>query len=241
MSIEQFDFVLLVGIGVVLSAIVAVRLSTRTGLPSLLLCTPRTRAAARRGRHRHLLQRRCVGTGARARCARPHLGRGRAHDQLEARPTRDPRRRCPGHHRCPGERAGDGAGGLQLLGCLLAGRRPRGSNRVVDGFGGRVLGAAHAAAATATSGILEAESGFNDAPVVILVIALSEPPSDVPGVLPLLGLLVMELVGGAALGLGIGWLGAQGLRRVALPASGSTRWRCSHWPWGHMQLRPHCT
>ncbi|HJY25711.1 MAG TPA: cation:proton antiporter, partial [Actinomycetes bacterium] len=37
MPIEQFDFVLLVGAGVVLSAIVAVRLSTRTGLPSLLL------------------------------------------------------------------------------------------------------------------------------------------------------------------------------------------------------------
>ena len=70
------------------------------------------------------------------------------------------------------------------------------------------------------AGILEAESGFNDAPVVILVIALSGPPDEVPGVLPLLGLLAVELVGGAAIGLGVGWLGSQGLRRVALPASG---------------------
>jgi cell volume regulation protein A len=71
-------------------------------------------------------------------------------------------------------------------------------------------------------GMLEAESGFNDAPVVIIVIALTavaggHHPHSVPY---LLGEAVYELAIGAGLGLLIGWLGAIGLRRVALPSSG---------------------
>jgi cell volume regulation protein A len=68
------------------------------------------------------------------------------------------------------------------------------------------------------TGILEAESGFNDAPVVILVAALSARHLEPP--LLMAGELVYELVAGAAIGLLVGWLGAQGLRRAALPASG---------------------
>ncbi|MGQ7297238.1 potassium/proton antiporter [Quadrisphaera sp. KR29] len=71
-------------------------------------------------------------------------------------------------------------------------------------------------------GLLEAESGFNDAPVVIAVVSLT---AVVAGDTSHgWGLLVLEagaeLVGGAAVGLALGWLGALGLRRVALPASG---------------------
>jgi cell volume regulation protein A len=70
-------------------------------------------------------------------------------------------------------------------------------------------------------GILEAESGFNDAPVVILVVALSTADSLGSGDLwHLLGLIVFELAVGAVMGLGVGWLGTQALRRIALPASG---------------------
>jgi NhaP-type Na+/H+ and K+/H+ antiporter len=71
---------------------------------------------------------------------------------------------------------------------------------------------------TRLSGMLEAESGFNDAPVVILVVALSAPHQ--PSALLMAGQLVYELVVGAAVGLLLGWLGAWALRRIALPASG---------------------
>jgi cell volume regulation protein A len=70
------------------------------------------------------------------------------------------------------------------------------------------------------AGVLEAESGFNDAPVVIVVVMLSAHTDDAPGVLMLLGTIAYELVAGAAIGLIIGPLGAYALRRVALPASG---------------------
>ncbi|MEU6575462.1 potassium/proton antiporter [Streptomyces sp. NPDC046805] len=68
-------------------------------------------------------------------------------------------------------------------------------------------------------GTLEAESGFNDAPVVILVVAFST-AGPVEHWYVLLGEILLELAIGAATGLAVGWLGAWGLRRVALPASG---------------------
>jgi cell volume regulation protein A len=68
------------------------------------------------------------------------------------------------------------------------------------------------------SGLLEAESGFNDAPVVILVVALSA--VHAPTWWQLLGLIVVELAIGAVVGLGVGWVGAWWVRRIALPASG---------------------
>lgn len=71
--------------------------------------------------------------------------------------------------------------------------------------------------------VLEAESGLNDAPIVLLVAtatswALSGTPEEGP--LVVTGLIVLELVGGVAVGAIVGWLGVQVLRRVALPASG---------------------
>jgi cell volume regulation protein A len=68
--------------------------------------------------------------------------------------------------------------------------------------------------------MLEAESGMNDAPVVLVVSLLSAPalhlrPWWVEGLL-----LGYELVAGAALGLVVGVLGAWALRRAALPAAG---------------------
>lgn len=69
------------------------------------------------------------------------------------------------------------------------------------------------------TGTLEAESGFNDAPVVILVVALSA-AGPVEHWYVLLGEILLELAIGAAIGVTVGWLGAWGLRHVALPASG---------------------
>ena len=72
------------------------------------------------------------------------------------------------------------------------------------------------------NGLLEAESGFNDAPVVIAVVALSEHlegTSSMPW-WALVLLALVELVGGAALGGALGWLSGRWLRAVALPSSG---------------------
>jgi cell volume regulation protein A len=69
------------------------------------------------------------------------------------------------------------------------------------------------------TGALEAESGFNDAPVVILVVAFSA-TGPVEHWYLLIGEIALELAIGAAIGLAVGWLGSYGLRHVALPASG---------------------
>jgi len=70
------------------------------------------------------------------------------------------------------------------------------------------------------TGALEAESGLNDVPTVLLVTLASEGDLFEHGVLGLLGIVVLELGGGVLFG---GLLGAGGswmMRRVALPASG---------------------
>jgi potassium/hydrogen antiporter len=69
------------------------------------------------------------------------------------------------------------------------------------------------------AGLLEAESGFNDAPSVILVLLFGTVPFHLDA-LHFIGSLVYELGVGVAIGLAVGWLGAFALRRTALPASG---------------------
>ncbi|QFG26183.1 potassium/proton antiporter [Actinomadura sp. WMMB 499] len=70
------------------------------------------------------------------------------------------------------------------------------------------------------SGLLEAESGFNDAPTIILVLAFSSTATGLPGPGHVFAELLYQLVVGAALALVIGWLGVVALRRIALPATG---------------------
>lgn len=69
-------------------------------------------------------------------------------------------------------------------------------------------------------GVLEAESGLNDAPIVVLVTAISLGEIADDGIWAFTGLIVFELVVGAVIGIAIGWAAAQLLHRVALPASG---------------------
>lgn len=68
------------------------------------------------------------------------------------------------------------------------------------------------------AGVLEVESGLNDAPAVLLVTLLSESTDRAP--LALIGLTGYELVVGAGIGFLIARLAALQLRRLALPASG---------------------
>ncbi|GAA2106498.1 potassium/proton antiporter [Microlunatus panaciterrae] len=72
-------------------------------------------------------------------------------------------------------------------------------------------------------GALEAESGLNDAPTVLLVVlassaALGEPTKG--GVGGLIGLIALELTLGLLIGVALGWIGVVILRSVALPSSG---------------------
>lgn len=71
-------------------------------------------------------------------------------------------------------------------------------------------------------GMLEAESGFNDAPVVIAVVALTSQilGTDEHGWWLIAIEAVTELAIGAAMGIVLGRYGAEAIRRVALPASG---------------------
>jgi potassium/hydrogen antiporter len=68
--------------------------------------------------------------------------------------------------------------------------------------------------------ILEAESGINDAPVVLLVSLLSTGAGHGEPWWQLVLLVGYELVAGAALGLAVGFLGGWALRRATLPAAG---------------------
>jgi cell volume regulation protein A len=67
---------------------------------------------------------------------------------------------------------------------------------------------------------LEAESGLNDAPVVVLVVLASSDAWETTSIPAGLALVVFQLLAGAALGLVLGRLGIALLQRVALPSSG---------------------
>ncbi len=70
------------------------------------------------------------------------------------------------------------------------------------------------------TGVLEAESGFNDAPVIIVVVGLSEMDHAAKHWTEMIGGMALELAIGLAVGLVVGRVGALGLRHVALPAAG---------------------
>lgn len=70
------------------------------------------------------------------------------------------------------------------------------------------------------TGVLEAESGLNDAPTVVLVVLVSAGGALEHGVLAMALEILYELVVGLAIGLAVGWVGAWTMRRAALPSSG---------------------
>ena len=70
------------------------------------------------------------------------------------------------------------------------------------------------------TGVLESESGLNDAPTVVVVALISAGTAAQRGVPQFAGIVVYELVVGVLVGLVVGYGGAWVLRRAALPASG---------------------
>jgi cell volume regulation protein A len=67
---------------------------------------------------------------------------------------------------------------------------------------------------------VEAESGFNDPPVIVLVTVVASDAWTRSGVLEIAGLVVYQLAIGAVVGLLVAQLGREVLSRSALPASG---------------------
>lgn len=70
------------------------------------------------------------------------------------------------------------------------------------------------------TGLLEAESGFNDAPTIILVLVFSTSAEGLPGPVSIAGSVLYQLAVGAAVGVVVGRAGAAALRHIALPATG---------------------
>jgi cell volume regulation protein A len=70
------------------------------------------------------------------------------------------------------------------------------------------------------TGALEAESGLNDAPIIVIVTIISTGGLDEHGLLYNVGLIGYELLAGVTLGLVVGFAGAWLMRRAALPSSG---------------------
>jgi potassium/hydrogen antiporter len=70
------------------------------------------------------------------------------------------------------------------------------------------------------TGALEAESGLNDAPTIVLVTLISTGALAAHSGLYNVGLVLYELVVGLAVGLLVGFAGAWVMRRAALPSSG---------------------
>jgi cell volume regulation protein A len=68
--------------------------------------------------------------------------------------------------------------------------------------------------------MLEGESGLNDPPSILAVTLLSQHSPHGPGPAQVIGQVIWQLAGGAAIGVAVGLAGMLFLRKVALPATG---------------------
>ena len=221
MTIEQLNFALLAGPAVLLVAVVAVRLSVGTGFPSLLLYLALGLVIGEGGFGLRFDDAELTSALGYAALVLILAEGGLTTRWTTIRPAVAP------------------AAALATVGtCVSVGVAGTAAHVVLslDWPLAMLLGAAVSSTDAAAVfsvlrrmplpprlvGMLEAESGFNDAPVVIIVVALTEVARGGAGHSAgyLLGEAVYELGAGAAIGLLIGWLGSLGLRRVALPASG---------------------
>ncbi len=220
MTLSELYVMLLIGGTVLLASIAAARAAHRIGLPSLLLFL-------------------CVGLVA------GEDGLGLRFDDAQLarstgrrRPRADPGRGRPDHTRWSDvRRLLAPAGVLATVGVAISVVVTAAGAHWLLGIDwrlalliGAIVSSTDAAAVFAVlralllprkvSVLVEAESGFNDAPTIILVLLFST-TGGVPGPLPVVGNLLLQLVVGGVLGVAIGWLGVAALRHIALPATGS--------------------
>jgi cell volume regulation protein A len=218
---SPLDLALLVGAAVLLVAVIAVRLSARLGLPSLVFYLLLGMAIGEAGlgiRFNDVELTRMLGFGALVLI----IAEGGLTTRLSAvRPVLAPATVLA----TVGVFVSAGVCGL-LVHLLL--RQPWSLSFLY----GAVLSSTDAAAVFSTlrrvriaprlGAMLEAESGINDAPAVILVVTLSTAAAGghVGSLWHEALLVIYELVAGGLLGVLIGLIGAFGLRRIALPSAG---------------------
>ncbi len=219
MSIDQLDTALLLGAGVLLAAIAAVRLSVGAGLPSLLVYLAigvllgesvvgipfeEYDLAHALGFLALVLILADGGLTTRWSQVRPAFGIGLALASVGTAVS---------------------VGFMTLTAHLLLGLRWELALLL-----GATVSATDAAAVfsvlrrvplrPSVLGALEAESGLNDAPVLLLVTVVATGTASSQGPLVTVALIVLELGVGALIGLLVGWVGVRLLTSAALPASG---------------------
>ncbi len=219
MTVEQLDDYLLVGTAVLLAAILAVRLSVRAGLPSLLV---------------YLLMGVALGEGGLGiqfdNAAVAHslgfaaLALILAEGGLTTRWTE-----VRSSIRLGGVLATVGVG-VSIATMAVLTHFLLGLEWQLAVLLGAVTSPTDAAAVFSVlrrvplprrlGGTLEAESGLNDAPTVLLVTLVSEGVIADHGPASVIGLMAYELVAGTIAGLVVGYAGVWVLGRVALASSG---------------------
>ncbi len=218
-DVEQLDTFVLVGSAVTLLAILAVRVSSRAGLPSLLIYLLMGVALGEAGAgigFEDAQLAHALGFGALALILAEG---GLTTSWREARPTM----------RLGASLATVGVS-VSIAVVAVAGHYLLGLPWEVAVLLGAVTSPTDAAAVFSVLrvvplprrlvGTLEAESGLNDAPTVVLVTLISTGAVGDHGLLGTVGIVVLELVIGVAVGLALGAGGGWLLRRAALPSSG---------------------
>lgn len=218
-DVHQLDVFLLVGSAVTLLAVLAVRVSARAGLPSLLLYLMMGVALGEAG----------LGIGFDDASLAHALGFGAlviilAEGGLTTS-WRDIR---------PAMRLGVALAtigvAVSVTVVALAGHYLLGLPWQIAVLLGAATSATDAAAVFSVlrvvplpkrlTGSLEAESGLNDAPTIVLIVLVSSGDAAADGPLLIAGEIAFELVLGSLVGLGIGFGGGWLMRRAALPSSG---------------------
>jgi cell volume regulation protein A len=218
-DVHQLDAFLLVGAGVTLLAILAVRVSSRAGLPSLLLYLLMGVALGENGIGIHFENAELAHALGFAALAVILADGGLSTSWREVRPSM----------RLGLSRATLGVA-VSVTVVALGAHYLMGLSWELSVLLGAVTSPTDAAAVFSVLrglplsprlvGILEAESGLNDAPTVVLVTLISTGAVADHGVPYTLGVIAFELVAGLAVGLAVGFGGAWLMRRAALPSSG---------------------
>ena len=218
-DVHQLDTFLLVGAGVTLLAILAVRVSSRAGLPSLLLYLLMGVALGDSGIGIHFNDAELAHALGFAALALILADGGFSTSWREVRPSM---------------RLGLSLATLGVAVSVtivaLGAHYLLGLSWELSVLLGAVTSPTDAAAVFSVLrglplsprlvGALEAESGLNDAPTVVLVTLISTGAVAEHGLPYTLAVIVFELVAGLLIGLAVGFGGAWLMRRAALPSSG---------------------
>jgi potassium/hydrogen antiporter len=218
-DVHQLDTFVLIGAGVTLMAILAVRVSTRAGLPSLLLYLLMGVALGESGlgiRFENAELAHALGFAALAVILAEG---GLTTSWREVRPS------------VPlGLSLATLGVAVSVVVVAVAAHAVLGLSWELSVLLGAVTSPTDAAAVFSVLrglpvsprlvGALESESGLNDAPTVVLVTLISTGSVAEHGALATVGVVVFELAAGVLVGLLVGLVGAWLMRRAALPSSG---------------------